>query len=167
MSRRLIVVFLATALATAIAATATMAAGPTGAKGTFKALLSGKNSVPQVKTAATGEATFLLSRDGTKLNYVIRVKDLASPIAAHIHRGTKTENGPPMVTLYPVGRGMKAKTGRFTGELAKGVITSANLIGPLAKKTISDLVAEIKAGKTYVNVHTRAHPDGELRGQIM
>jgi hypothetical protein len=28
------------------------------------------------------------------------------------------------------------------------------------------LVADIKAGNAYVNVHTTAHPGGEIRGQI-
>jgi hypothetical protein len=28
-------------------------------------------------------------------------------------------------------------------------------------------VDELKAGKMYVNVHTAAHPGGEIRGQLM
>jgi hypothetical protein len=55
----------------------------------------------------------------------------------------------------------------FSGELAKGTITDKNLVGPLAGKTIADLVKLIKDGGAYVNVHTPAHPGGEIRGQIM
>jgi hypothetical protein len=36
----------------------------------------------------------------------------------------------------------------------------------LQGKTIADLVADIKAGNAYVNVHTTEHPGGEIRGQI-
>jgi hypothetical protein len=166
MSRKPMVGLLAAALVIAFVVTVTLAAGPTGAKGVFKAVLSGKSSVPPIKTAATGEATFTPSGDGTKLDYVVRVNNLADVTAVHLHLGMNNENGPPVVTLYPVRRGL-TRSGRFTGELAKGVITAANLIGPLARKTVRDLVGNIKAGKTYVNVHTKAHPEGEIRGQIM
>jgi hypothetical protein len=49
---------------------------------------------------------------------------------------------------------------------AKGVITASKLVGPLQGKTIEDLVDDIRAGKAYVNVHTKGHPDGEIRGTI-
>ena len=52
------------------------------------------------------------------------------------------------------------------GNLAIGTLTAADLIGPLSGLTLSDLLAEIEAGNTYVNVHTQAHPTGEIRGQI-
>jgi hypothetical protein len=58
------------------------------------------------------------------------------------------------------------KKGKFTGVLAQGTITAANLMGPLQGKTLEDLVSVIKAGDAYVNVHTTAHPGGEIRGQL-
>jgi hypothetical protein len=33
-------------------------------------------------------------------------------------------------------------------------------------KTLDDLLEQMRAGNTYVNVHTKAHPGGEIRGQI-
>jgi CHRD domain len=50
--------------------------------------------------------------------------------------------------------------------LAKGAITSADLLGPLEGAMLSDLIDEIEAGNTYVNVHTVEHPDGEIRGRF-
>ena len=66
-----------------------------------------------------------------------------------------------------------------------GAATAAHIHGPAAKgakappeidmsKTIMDgsapitdaQIADIKAGKTYVNVHTAKFPDGEIRGQL-
>jgi hypothetical protein len=33
-------------------------------------------------------------------------------------------------------------------------------------KTVDDLVALIKSGDVYVNVHTAKHPAGEIRGEV-
>ncbi|MGH7711160.1 MAG: CHRD domain-containing protein, partial [Gemmatimonadaceae bacterium] len=67
--------------------------------------------------------------------------------------------------------------GRPNGGIAEGTITAANFIGPLAGMSMDDLLAEILAGNTYVNVHTNDgvapidtgpgdFPGGEIRGQI-
>jgi len=53
-----------------------------------------------------------------------------------------------------------------SGTLAPGNITASDLMGLLEGKSISDLVSEMKSGKTYVNIQTEAHPGGEIRGQI-
>jgi CHRD domain len=51
-----------------------------------------------------------------------------------------------------------------------GTIVAANVIGPsdqgIAAGEIAELIAAIRAGRAYVNVHTTAFPGGELRGQI-
>jgi hypothetical protein len=52
------------------------------------------------------------------------------------------------------------------GLLAEGTITAADLVGPLAGMSIDDLLAEMRAGNAYVNVHSEANPGGEIRGQI-
>ena len=64
-----------------------------------------------------------------------------------------------------------------SGVLATGTLTAANLVGPLAGRSIADLVTEIAAGRVYVNLMTDdglAPSDekpgdfssGEMRGQI-
>jgi len=137
-----------------------------GAQATrFKATLSGADQVPAVDTTAAGTATFRLNAAGDTLNYTINVTGIQDPAAAHIHMAAAGKNGPPVVVLYPSDAN-PAQTGAFTGVLAKGSITAASLVGPLAGKTLADLVEQIKAGNTYVNVHTKAHGGGEIRGQI-
>jgi len=129
---------------------------------TFKAMLSGKEVVPAVKTGAKGEAVFKLEKDGTELVYTLTVKDLENITAAHIHTGMIGKSGPPVIPLFS---GPK-KEGKFSGELAKGTITSKDLRGALEGKSIEDVVKMMKAGELYVNVHTDANPGGEIRGQI-
>jgi len=109
-----------------------------------------------------GEADFKLSQDGKELTYILKLMDIENVSAAHIHTGMAGKNGGPVAGLFA---GPK-KAGNFSGELAKGTITEKDLIGPLAGKTIGDLVKLIKDGGAYVNVHTEKYPDGEVRGQI-
>ncbi|MFZ0736624.1 MAG: CHRD domain-containing protein [Candidatus Acidiferrales bacterium] len=132
----------------------------------FEAKLSGKESVPAVDTPAHGEATLQLSKDGTRLSYTLSVTDIENVSMAHIHQGPAGQEGPVVVWLYPSKPPALVKKGKFSGVLARGTITAANLTGPLKGKTLADLVEEIKAGTAYINVHTVAHPAGEIRGQI-
>jgi len=140
----------------------TASLGMAAAHGDFKAKLSGKEVVPAVETKAMGEADFKLSKDGKELTYILKLMDIENVSAAHIHTGMAGKNGGPVAGLFA---GPK-KVGMFSGELAKGTIAEKDLIGPLAGKTIGDLVKLIKDGGAYVNVHTEKYPDGEVRGQI-
>jgi hypothetical protein len=137
------------------------------AQGTkFEAKLSGKNQSPVVDTPAHGIATFVLSKSGKSLSYRLSVTDIENVSMAHIHMGPAGQEGPVVAWLYPSKPPAMVKKGKFTGLLAHGTLTAANLVGSLQGKTISDLVDQIKDGKAYVNVHTEKHPAGEIRGQI-
>lgn len=127
----------------------------------FKAHLSGSEVVPQVNTGATGDATFELSKDGKELHYKIVASDIEGITAAHIHKGRKGENGPPLALILIEKKGAKASE-----TIAKGVIDDKALMGSLAGKSVRDLMTEVQSGNTYVNVHTGKYPDGEIRGQI-
>ncbi|HZE20495.1 MAG TPA: CHRD domain-containing protein, partial [Desulfobaccales bacterium] len=75
-------------------------------------------------------------------------------------------NGPVAVWLYPSQPFPELKLGKFSGVLAEGTITARNLAGPLKGKSLSALLKDIKSNRAYVNVHTREHPEGALRGEI-
>ncbi len=137
-----------------------------GAATTFRATLSGKNQSPPIDTPAHGTATFTLSKTGKSLRFRLYVADIDGVSMAHIHIGPAGQEGPVAVWLYPSHPPAMVKKGKFTGVLATGIITARRLQGPLKGKTIADLVQEIKNGDAYVNVHTTAHPAGEIRGQI-
>ena len=132
----------------------------------FRTHLSGDNEVPSVETDATGQAIFQLSKDGMKLHYKLNVANIKNVNMAHIHLAPAGENGPPVVWLYPSSGSPQLIWGRTQGTLEEGVITKDDLFGQLEGQNLWDLVELIKAGETYVNVHTEQHPAGEIRGQI-
>jgi hypothetical protein len=136
----------------------------------FVAILNGKQEVPSVDTRGHGLAIFRLNDAETELKVSLYVfnrpvgvgVDFLSATQAHIHLAPRSVNGPVVAFLFgPVSPGVNGN-----GLLAEGTLTSANLVGPLAGKTIADLANEIRNHNTYANVHNAAHPAGEIRGQL-
>ena len=128
----------------------------------FTANMVGSGEVPPNGSTATGTATITLSPDGTTLHFVVVVNNIVNTTASHIHLGQPGQNGPIVVWFF---RG-PVKTGSFSGTLAQGDVTSSDFVGPLAGHPMSDLVKDIQTGMCYVNVHTTAHPPGEIRGSL-
>jgi hypothetical protein len=133
----------------------------------FVAALSGFQEVPPVMTLARGMAYFQLNFDVTELSYTLNVANIQNITQAHIHLAPPGENGPVVAWLYPSGPPPILIPGRFNGVLATGVITGDDLIGPLLGEPLDELIAAIKDGNAYVNVHTSQNPGGEIRGQIV
>lgn len=140
----------------------------------FVAQLDGAEEVPARDTHAVGEAVFHLNDSEKELRYRLIVANIENVVAAHIHLGATGANGPVVAFLagpFPAGGG------RVDGNLDEGTITAANLVGPLAGMSLSVLTAAMRAGGTYVNVHTNDgvdgvntgpgdFPGGEIRGQV-
>lgn len=122
---------------------------------------TGAQEVPAVATDARGRATFKLNKDGTMLAFKLNVSKLENARFAHIHLGANGSNGPVVAFLRA-----DRVDGPVKGRYAEGELTAADLVGPLAGQPLSALLKEIEAGNTYINVHTDAHPAGEIRGQI-
>jgi hypothetical protein len=85
---------------------------------------------------------------------------------AHIHLAPEGTNGPIVAWLYPSAPPAVLIPGRSDGILAVGTITEDDLVGPLAGMPLEALVAAMRAGLTYANVHTVNREGGEIRGQI-
>lgn len=132
----------------------------------FRTHLSGGEEVPPVATRAQGQAIFQLAADGTSLRFQLIVANIENVTQAHIHLGPLGVNGPVVAWLYPSAPPPVLIEGRSQGVLSAGVITAANLVGPLGGQTLADLIEAMEAGNTYVNVHTSQFPGGEIRGQI-
>lgn len=132
----------------------------------FAALLTGDEEVPPVATDAFGAAAFHFARGSDQLAFRLSVRSIDNVLMAHIHLAAPGVNGPVVLWLYPDAPPPVLIPGEFNGVLASRVVTSANLVGPLAGMTLADLMNEMANGNAYVNVHTSQFPGGEIRGQI-
>jgi hypothetical protein len=130
----------------------------------FRTNLSGSAEVPPVATRARGQAIFQVADDA--IGYRLIVANIENVTQAHIHIAPPGANGPVAVWLFPAAPPATLVPGRSQGILAEGTITAADLVGPLEGGALEDLVAEIRSGNAYVNVHTSQYPPGEIRGQI-
>jgi hypothetical protein len=139
----------------------------------FVAPLSGDQEVPARDTQATGVAKFKLREGGTVLLFKVNVENIENVVAAHIHCGAVGVNGPVGVTLF---MGSPA-SGPFDGTLAEGTITAADPGNGCGWTDLASILAALRAGNTYVNVHTNDgvappntgpgdFPGGEIRGQV-
>jgi len=127
----------------------------------YYAILKESNGVSGIKKA-TGKVTFTLSDDNNTISYRVHLKNVKNPNSAHIHRGKKGENGPPLVNIFP----NLARKGRFFGIIFSGIISPDNFCGELLGKSTFDLIQVIKAKNTYITIHTDDNPKGVIRGQI-
>ncbi len=113
----------------------------------FEASLSGKAEVPAIASPATGEFLGTLDTVSKTLTYTLTFQGLTGPAAAaHFHG--------------PAAAGANGGVAVAIGKDLNSPVT--------AKATLTDAqMAELEAGKWYVNVHTEANKGGEIRGQVM
>jgi hypothetical protein len=76
--------------------------------------------------------------------------DISPPVAAHIHRGVKGQNGPVVITLAPPVPGDPG--------------ASSGCVGGVSASLMAELRHHPKA--FYFNVHTQDFPGGAIRGQV-
>ncbi len=112
----------------------------------FTASLNGNNEVPAVTTKGAATAWAVLSPDMTSLTFHITYAQLDSTFtAAHFHSGKAGANGG---VVFPITT--------FHGNTATG--TWNNLP--------DSIITQLLNGGIYMNVHSMAHPNGEIRGQL-
>lgn len=129
----------------------------------FTAPLTGLREVPPVMTPGTGNVQIGVLPTESSLQVLLTVQNLRQVTQAHIHLGMPGENGPIVVWLFNNPQGVDAVQ---PTTLVSQSFSAANLTGPLAGMNLSALIQEMLRGNTYVNVHTIAHPNGEIRGQL-
>jgi hypothetical protein len=137
-------------------------------RNSLRARLKGFEEVPAVSSTGTGELRLKIE-DEEAIEFELSYRDLEglTTSAAHIHLGQKDVNGG--VSVFFCGGGGRPPCTPDSGTFT-GTITAADVIGPtaqgIAPAEFAELLRALRAGKTYVNVHTDKHPGGEIRGQI-
>src|SRR5688572_9183817 len=131
----------------------------------FGSVLTGAEENPPVQTNARAVAHFKVESNGTMTYELWAQTAIQQVTASHIHLGAYLQNGPVVAFLFDAG----ATPRNFAAGalIARGTLTNANVIArPGFTPTIAILAERIRQGRAYVNVHTSAHPGGEVRGQI-
>ncbi len=117
----------------------------------FTATLTGSQEVPPTGVSATGSGSVLLDTVAMTITVNESWTGLTGPAtASHIHLPA-----PPGMTA-PVVFPFSGVPALATGSIPQQVfaITSAQ-------------IADLEGGLAYMNVHTSAHPGGEIRGQLI
>ncbi len=136
----------------------------------FQAMLSGSEEVPPVVTNTSARAGIKFNADETKARFELDVRKGVRVTQAHIHCAPRGVNGPIVAFLAGTHNPGWDVDGPWVDH---ATLTDANIIPPPAGSTcpnvinnLRDLVKAIRDGNTYANVHTRAFPGGEVRGQL-
>jgi hypothetical protein len=127
--------------------TATFFAGGCGGMASSKmstVILSGDQEVPPVTTSASGTSTIAVGMDKSVTGQVTTTG--MNVVAAHVHQGAMGQNGPVIIPLTK----------------ASDNVWSV----PVGTKLTEAQYEAFKAGNLYVNVHSAAHKDGEIRAQL-
>jgi hypothetical protein len=166
-------VLLAVAILAAGLLVASLAGAAAGKKNLKADTLTGYQENPDVSTGATGSFTATIDDDAQTISYELSYSGIEGGVvsAAHIHFGKRAVNGG--VSAFLCGGGDKPVCPAIAGTVS-GVIDVADVIGPAAQGIgageFDELVAAMRAGHTYVNVHSTggnpAWPGGEIRAQI-
>jgi hypothetical protein len=110
------------------------------------ATLDGAQQSPMVETDGKGTAQLTFDTESRELDWTVEYSGMSGPpVAGHFHG--PAEKGKNAGVAVPL-----------EGELASPIKGSATLTEAQA--------ADLLAGRYYLNLHTAAHKDGEIRGQV-
>jgi hypothetical protein len=115
----------------------------------FTVPLTGAQQVPPVQTSGSGTATLTYDASTRTVTWSIAYSGLSSDVTmAHFHNGAEGKNGPIVIWLTK------------KSEPVSSPITGKATLTPAQAQ-------QFMAGDWYINVHTKDHPAGEIRGQAM
>jgi len=139
----------------------------------LSAELSPLNEVPAKFSSARGSFDAELREDGS-LTFRLSFSDLSTPATqAHIHFGATRTNGGVMVFLCGGHKPACPASGVVTGTITASDVSVLPANNPdsvipqgVHPGNFDALIEAILTGNSYVNVHSKDFPTGEMRGQI-
>jgi len=116
----------------------------------FTVQLTGAQQVPPVTTPGSGTATLTYDPSTRVVTWSVTYTGLSAPVTmAHFHGPAAAgKNAPVLVWISK------------KGEAVASPITGQATLTP-------EQAEQFAAGDWYINVHTQAHPAGEIRGQVV
>jgi CHRD domain-containing protein len=140
----------------------------------LRALLTGYQEVPTLSTSGQARFEARIGKDGTAVDWQLSYENLESAVTqSHIHFGARAINGPVIVFLCSnLGNGpagtqpCPAAPATISGTFVAADVTAGGAAQGLEAGNLDELIAAIRTGATYANVHTTGRPGGEIRGQI-
>ena len=141
----------------------------------IKATLIGYEEVPAVSTVASGAFSATISNDDQSIGYEVTYSGLQGTVTqSHIHVAQLSVIGSIVIWLCgtttnpgPTGTPTCPQSGTVTGQItAANVVAGATASQQLGAGELAEVIAAIRAGAAYANVHSNLSPGGEIRGQI-
>jgi hypothetical protein len=148
-------------------------ASAAGGSFTMKARLTGFEETPQaISTPGRGTFSANVNGDGS-MTYTLTFSDVPTAVTqSHIHFGQRATSGGVSIFLCSnLGNGPAGTPAcPSAGGTVSRTVTAADVVGPAAQGIApgewNEIIAAIRAGYAYANVHSVAFPAGEIRGQI-
>ena len=170
---------LAVVLSLLVVATVSAIALPQGFR-VIKEFLTGYEEVPALSTSGNGVFNAKISSDESRIEWQLSYADLESAVQqAHIHIGNVSVNGGISVFLCTnLGNGPAGIQPCPPAPATISGVIEADDVSPNIPATaparaqgldtgeLDELIAAMRAGATYVNVHTTVRTGGEIRAQI-
>ena len=135
--------------------------------------LSGYQENPDISTVATGSFEVRIDEGDRAFTYELSYSGLEGTVTqAHIHFGKRAVNGG--ITLFLCGTAASPGPAGTPTCPASGTVTrtvpASDILAPgtqgIEEDNFEELVAALRAGHTYANVHSSKWPSGEIRAQI-
>jgi len=169
MRKRILIVAIAVALVAGAAF-----ANAKNQRNTFRTPIDGYQEIPTLSTTGHGLLALHIAPDGSSIGYALRYDALeGSVVQAHLHLGRTAFNGGVMVFLcsnaaapVPTPPCPGPNSGSVSGTLEAADVIGGAATQGVAAGELDEVIAALRRGAAYVNVHTSAYPGGEIRGNI-
>jgi hypothetical protein len=168
-----VAVTVVTAIATGSSAMADGGGGSSGGVIFIRERMDGYAENPSLSTTGSGTFRAQVNERTQEISFTLTYADLEGPVTqAHIHFGQPWQNGGISVFLCtnlgngPAGTQLCPEA----PATVTGTLRPADVIGPtgqgISAGEFDELLAAIRNGTTYANVHSGLYPAGEIRAQL-